>query len=192
MRSAFFRRVVGLLSVGALLSAGALLSVPFGGTATAAGPSGSIAVDNDPAPFNYDPPSLAGGGDLTFWQGMYDSLFTTTSTGTVVPQLATSYTFNSTKTVLTIKLRTGVKFSDGSTLNAALVKANLDQRSQPLLGAYGAFRKGRGSGDRVGDRCQSHDGRDHLRPADGRRADTACRGRWMDRRPERDHGPVGP
>jgi peptide/nickel transport system substrate-binding protein len=141
MRSAT-NRVGALLSAGALLGAGTLLVTAPAGTASAASSSVSIAVDNDPAPFTYDPLSLAGGGVVTFWQGLYNSLFTTTSTGAVVPQLATGYKFNSTKTKLTIKLRSGVKFSDGSTLNAALVEANLSRRSQPMLGAYGAFAPG--------------------------------------------------
>ncbi|MDE1996150.1 MAG: hypothetical protein KGI75_26865, partial [Rhizobiaceae bacterium] len=38
--------------------------------------------------------------------------------GPVIPDMATSYQYNSDNTVLTIKLREGVKFTDGTPLNA--------------------------------------------------------------------------
>jgi peptide/nickel transport system substrate-binding protein len=102
----------------------------------------SIGTNADPAAFGYDPANLSGGGEITFFQALYSSLFTTTSAGTVKPQLATGYTFSAGKTVLTLKLRQGVKFTDGTTLTSTLVKENLDRRSNPLLGAYGMFGKG--------------------------------------------------
>ncbi|WP_321877144.1 ABC transporter substrate-binding protein [Paraburkholderia bannensis] len=102
----------------------------------------AIAVANDPAPFGYDPAGISGGGVTTFWEGLYDSLFAPTSDGSIKPGLATRYSFNADKTVLTLTLRDGVKFSDGSTLTSALVKANLDRRADPSLAAYSAVAKG--------------------------------------------------
>ncbi|WP_187366524.1 ABC transporter substrate-binding protein [Trebonia kvetii] len=111
-------------------------------TGAAASTAVSIGTNADPAAFGYDPAALSGGGETTFWQGLYSSLFTTTSVGAVEPQLATSYTFNADKTVLTLQLRQGVKFTDGTTLTSTLVKQNLDRRSDPTLGAYGMFAAG--------------------------------------------------
>ncbi len=109
---------------------------------TAGTDSVAIAVANDPAPFGYDPAGISGGGITTFWEGLYDSLFAPTSDGSVKPGLAASYEFNADKTVLTLKLRDGVKFTDGSTLTSTLVKANLDRRMDPTLAAYSAVAKG--------------------------------------------------
>lgn len=44
-----------------------------------------------------------------------------------VPQLATSWSWNDDATVLTFKLRPGVKFHDGEKMDAAAVKASLDR-----------------------------------------------------------------
>jgi len=136
--------VIGATAVtaacGSSSSASSASSAKSAGTATSA--SVSIGTNADPAAFGYDPAALSGGGETTFWQGLYNSLFTTTSAGAVEPQLATGYTFNADKTVLTLQLRAGVKFTDGTTLTSALVKENLDRRSDPTLGAYGMFAKG--------------------------------------------------
>ena len=45
-------------------------------------------------------------------------------------------------TVRTLTLPEGVIFTDGATLDAALVKANLDRRSDPALSAYSAIAQG--------------------------------------------------
>jgi len=102
----------------------------------------SIGVADDPAAFGYDPAAFSGGSEVTFFQALYSSLFATTPAGTVEPELATGYTFNADKTVLTLTLRQRVTFTDGTTLTSTLVKENLDRRSNPALGAYGMFAKG--------------------------------------------------
>ena len=43
---------------------------------------------------------------------------------------------------MTLKLKSGVTFTDGSKLTAQLVKENLDRRSNAKLQSYGAFAKG--------------------------------------------------
>lgn len=102
----------------------------------------SIGINSDPVPYGYDPATLSGGGVTTFFQALYNSLFKTTSTGKVEPELATGYRFNTDKTQLTLTLRQDVTFTDGTTLTSTLVKQNLDRRSDPTMGAYGAFAKG--------------------------------------------------
>jgi peptide/nickel transport system substrate-binding protein len=47
-------------------------------------------------------------------------------TGKVVPLLATSYQYNADYTALTLPLRKGVKFHDGTDFNAAAAKSSLD------------------------------------------------------------------
>jgi peptide/nickel transport system substrate-binding protein len=138
------RRLV-CLAVAALGAAAAISACASSGSANSARADAgtvSIGTDADPAAFGYDPAALSGGGENTFFQALYSSLFTTTSSGAVKPQLATGYTSSADKTVLTLNLRRGVKFTDGTTLTSTLVKENLDRRSDPLLGAYGMFAKG--------------------------------------------------
>ncbi|HOT07382.1 MAG TPA: ABC transporter substrate-binding protein [Methanotrichaceae archaeon] len=47
--------------------------------------------------------------------------------GNVIPWLASSYSVSDTHDTLTFKLRDGVKFPDGTELNASIVKFNLDR-----------------------------------------------------------------
>jgi peptide/nickel transport system substrate-binding protein len=49
------------------------------------------------------------------------------ATGRIVPWIAESFARNDTATEFTSRLRDGVTFSDGTKLDAAIVKANLDQ-----------------------------------------------------------------
>jgi len=67
----------------------------------------------------------AGAGQL-FSQSIYGTLLRFTSDGTIVPNLAESYTQNADKTLLTLKLRAGVVFSDGTAFDAAAVKGSID------------------------------------------------------------------
>ena len=101
----------------------------------------SIGYDSDPAPQGYDP-LLYGAGQRLFYESLYQSLFVQTSTGGVAPELVTSFSYNASKTQMTLKLKSGVTFTDGSKLTAQLVKENLDRRSDAKLQSYGAFATG--------------------------------------------------
>ncbi len=66
---------------------------------------------------------------------VYDPLMAVAADGSIQPYLAESMTGNSTFEVWTMTLRPGVKFSDGSLLTAAVVKANFDALlASPLSG----------------------------------------------------------
>ena len=58
-------------------------------------------------------------------QAAYDSLLHETPAAKVVPWLATSWSYNADKTVLTMKLRTDVKFTDGTPFNASAAAQNI-------------------------------------------------------------------
>lgn len=60
-----------------------------------------------------------------FYQSVYDTLLRKTEAGKLIPGLATRWTYNSNQTVLTLNLRLGVRFTDGTPFNAAAVVANL-------------------------------------------------------------------
>jgi peptide/nickel transport system substrate-binding protein len=133
----------------ALLSATAVLSLAAcGGSSSAGGGASSsaadtltIALDADAAPNGYDP-LLYGQGQIEFFSGLYDALFLTGADGTVTPSLVTGSSNSPDNLQTTLKLKDGVTFTDGSTLDSALVKANLDRRSDSDLAAYQAFSSG--------------------------------------------------
>ncbi len=114
-----------------------------GGGAGSASAEGTLtfAYDADAAPTGYDP-LLYSQGQFTFFSALYDALFVTQADGTVAPSLVTEFANNPENTQTTLTLREGVTFTDGSPLDAELVKANLDRRSNPDLEAYGALAPG--------------------------------------------------
>ena len=76
------------------------------------------------------PQSLAAQNGTTvpwFNQAVYDSLLRYSDRNQLVPDLATAWTYNSTNTVLKLTLRSGVKFTDGSSFTASVAAANLSE-----------------------------------------------------------------
>jgi peptide/nickel transport system substrate-binding protein len=132
----------------AAVLAGALLLSPLtacgGGTQAASAVNKdtlTIAIDSDSASFGFDPLRVAD-AQRQFFEGLYENLMTLQPDGSVGPGLAKEFSYSAGNTVLTLTLKEGVTFTDGATLDAALVKANLDRRSDPALSAYSAIAKG--------------------------------------------------
>ncbi|TMC02868.1 MAG: ABC transporter substrate-binding protein, partial [Chloroflexi bacterium] len=125
--------------------------------------AGGLLLDACTAPGNPASPASAtprSGGSLTFatesetnsfdprqgaWDStgllyaatVYDPLFMQAPDGTVKPYLARSITPNGDYTEWTISLRPGIRFHDGSPLDAATVRVNLDGSARaPLTGPY--------------------------------------------------------
>ena len=115
-----------------------------GGSSAGASDTVTIALDADAAPNGYDA-LLYSQGQFQFFSSVYDALFVTTADGTVAPSLVSKFETSADKTQLTLTLRDGVTFTGGSTLDAALVKANLDRRDDPDLAAYQQFAPGGGA-----------------------------------------------
>ncbi len=136
------RRSAAVLAGGALLLGS--LTACGGGTAATSTVDKStltIATDSDSASFGYDPLRVSD-AQRQFFEGLYENLMTLQPDGSVGPGLAKEFSYNADSTVLTLTLKEGVTFTDGSTLDAALVKANLDRRSDTALSAYSAIAKG--------------------------------------------------
>src|SRR5580698_2521231 len=66
------------------------------------------------------------GNESPYNQAVYDSLVQASPTGVIGPHLATAWSYNAAKTVLTMTLRTGVKFTDGTPFNASVAAENLE------------------------------------------------------------------
>ncbi len=60
-----------------------------------------------------------------YFQAVYDSLLRAEPDGTIVPWLATEWEYNDDNTVLTLKLRDDVTFTDGTPFNADAAAQNL-------------------------------------------------------------------
>jgi peptide/nickel transport system substrate-binding protein len=60
-----------------------------------------------------------------YLQPVYDTLLHETPDAQVVPWLATSWSYNAERTVLTMKLRTGIKFSDSEAFDASVAAQNI-------------------------------------------------------------------
>ncbi|WP_162251036.1 ABC transporter substrate-binding protein [Nocardioides sp. Root140] len=114
------------------VAAGAMLLAGCGGGTNAAG-SG----ENDPdatlrimygMAASLDPVDAPEPAQLTFstWP-VYDTLITIGDDSTYQPMLATEWKFSADGKALSLTLRDGVTFSDGTPFDAAAVKANLDR-----------------------------------------------------------------
>ena len=72
-------------------------------------------------------------GDALAYAGLYDQLMFIDPSGQERPELATSYEVSKDNLTYTFKLRQGVKFHDGTTLDANAVKFSVDRLRDPKL-----------------------------------------------------------
>jgi len=68
---------------------------------------------------------MAFDNESPYGQAVYDSLLKADPVGTILPSLATQWSYNADKTVLTLTLRSDVKFTDGTPFNADVAVQNL-------------------------------------------------------------------
>src|SRR5881227_1381371 len=126
------------VAVGAVLLLALAVGVSASARSTASpalqnGGTLTIALDSDPDALD---PTLARTfvGRMVFMD-MCEKLYDLNAKLQIVPQLAASLpTFSADKRTVTIKLRTGIKFNDGTPFNAAAVKQSLD-RHKTLKGS---------------------------------------------------------
>ena len=89
---------------------------------------------------SFDPAKLASVGTLAHpMTAVYDTLMRPSDKGTILPNIAKSMKPNTDLTVWTMVLNKGVQFSDGSPLDAAAVKANIDRHIRPETRSQGSF-----------------------------------------------------
>ena len=69
--------------------------------------------------------------EFPYFSAVYGNLFDLTKAGDLVPDLATAYAISTDGLKVTIDLRTGVKFSDGTAFNASAVRWNILRYANP-------------------------------------------------------------
>ena len=139
-RRAFLGRGLRIAASGLLLpAAGTLLDACQPAGAPAAPPSsprrgGTLTFATEAEINTFD--TRQGAWDSTgllFARTVYDPLFTQAADGSIRPYLARSITPNADYTQWTLRLRPGIVFHDGSPLDAATVKVNLDGSARAAL-----------------------------------------------------------
>ncbi len=117
----------GALGLSALMVAGLLAA------AAAQGTKGAVVLraglDADPP--NMDPHRSTAAVDRQVYQNLFDKLVDTDENLNIVPMLATSWAVSPDGKTVTLKLRQGVKFHDGTPFNAEAVKYNFDRMQDP-------------------------------------------------------------
>ncbi len=90
------------------------------------GPTGTLTiVVAGNGGLDYDPQLNALPSATGYMSPVFDTLLNENTQGVISPGLATAWKFSSNGLTLTLTLRQGVKFQDGTPLNAAAVKANI-------------------------------------------------------------------
>lgn len=85
----------------------------------------NLALSNEPGSWN--PAMQTSASDSRWrWMAVYDTLLRAEPGGEIVGGAAESWEFSDKSRVLTMKLREGMKFSDGSPVNAAAAKASIE------------------------------------------------------------------
>lgn len=75
---------------------------------------------------SFDRAQLMIGHQMQFWMPVMDTLLIREANGEIKPNLATEWSFNSDNSVLSLTLREGVSFTDGSPFDGEAVKANIE------------------------------------------------------------------
>lgn len=125
---------LGAIGVPSVLTAcGGGSTTPAGGGSSSGGgkKGGNLVIVRDRDSVNMDKTTVFSNGSLWVYQQMYECLVAMTEDGLGVrPWLAESYKMAADNRSCTFKLRTDVKFSDGTPMTAADVKFSIDESSK--------------------------------------------------------------
>lgn len=119
--------IIGAVTV-ATLAAGCGGAQPASSGGSGTGGTLTLAATIDSGGF--DTALLQNGPQVQYWTPVYDTLLRMDADTTIVPNLAETFTYNTDQTILTLKLRQGVKFTDGAAFDANAVKTNVEHLKQ--------------------------------------------------------------
>jgi peptide/nickel transport system substrate-binding protein len=117
----------GALALSVVMLAGLLAVASAQGTKGA----GVLRAGLDADPPNMDPHRSTAAVDRQVYQSLFDKLVDTDENLQIIPMLATFWTISPDGKTVTLKLRQGVKFHDGTPFNAEAVKYNFDRMQDP-------------------------------------------------------------
>lgn len=118
--------VIAAVSVAAACNAGGGDSA--GGATSAPNADATINLVDGLTPNQFDPCGTLNGSELSYMSAIYAPLIRSDpATGKLSPGIATSWVTSSDKLSLTLTLRTGLTFQDGSPLNAGTVVQSINQ-----------------------------------------------------------------
>jgi peptide/nickel transport system substrate-binding protein len=113
--------------LGAAIAVASMLVGTFAGAAPAqAAKQSTLTIGSIIEVKSWDPVQADLGHMAPLYQAVYDTLVTRTPAGKYVPNLATKWTWGAGGSMLTLNLRKGVTFTDGTIFDATVAKANLD------------------------------------------------------------------
>src|SRR4051794_19873648 len=113
------------------------LALVFAGPAQALTRGGKMIYARNADSLFLDPVLLERNVDIWVLSNLYDTLLEPSADGkTIVPGLANGYEVSPDGLTFTLKLRPGVKFSDGSPITVGDVKWSLDRARNPNNGAW--------------------------------------------------------
>jgi peptide/nickel transport system substrate-binding protein len=137
--------MIGILGVGLALTAcsspggtGATSTAPSASASAAGNANATLVVGITTDPNNLNPWLATQFQAVNVLETMYNSLTQFDKDLKVVPSLAESWTTSADGKTVTLKLRQGVKFSDGSAFDATDVKFTLDKIKDPATKAVAA------------------------------------------------------
>ncbi|MEP7765483.1 ABC transporter substrate-binding protein [Sanguibacter sp. 25GB23B1] len=91
-----------------------------------AGGTGSLVLGQSGIPISYDVQGYASGQQTQYFTAVFDTLLRQDGEGEIVPGIATEWSYDDTRTVLTLTLTEGITFTDGVALDADAVVANIE------------------------------------------------------------------
>jgi len=132
------RRSIVMTSIAALLAFGGLGSFGSLSADAAATRGGKMVYARYADSLFLDPVQTDANVDIWVMTNIYDTLIAPTTDGMgVQPSLATKWELSPDGKTVTLTLRSGVKFSDGTPMTSADVKFSLDRARDPKGGPWG-------------------------------------------------------
>ncbi|WP_285241642.1 ABC transporter substrate-binding protein [Pseudarthrobacter sp. MEB009] len=130
------RKIIGTAAVTAVLA----LTACTGASQNDPAATAELDIAAIGTPESFSPGNFGTGPTTMFLQPVYDTLFRNDNEGEPTENIVTKWSYDEARTALSLTIREGVKFTDGASLDAEAVKANLDSARKGTGEAGGQLR----------------------------------------------------